>query len=1465
MASPAMRSIDEGLNPAKENLAIFRILLTDEYVNFKIDSVPHLRDYTLLVLSDMQAATKLRVDTRPLSPSQLVSTEGFLQLIEEDINLIRMIASTAPQDFLKENIAQQLEARTCSIVQEMADEISLRAQTNTTYGTQDLDNVAEGSVMGNNPERFVVSITERHNAHGRCSEMNDISRVRLCLTVEDTELPYDHTLQAPSVEFHESLLLVQSTTIRTLLDEKQSKSARFDVKDKIAWDREVSKVKESFFKEAKGVYLDRLVMFAARASGGPFIAMKLQAQEAQQLSQQQLWQGVHTWIDWMRGYGIRLHDGTVDVALTVSTFLGARKEYLEQLKRYARYAEYVSNGTWKSRRGNISPKLMPTPTTTSSARDVKLWSSISKNLELQAGAVLMNRPGRTKDIIAENTLLNIETSDVRGQDSHQSMTPSTSDVRHEPSQKPFFPETSNIRGLDFQFGDESPPPQDFDQADFPFKYDSKTPRVRIYVTAEREDLPFDHPDQPLYLDLPEVLACEHSVLIKQALKHKRDPVKEFDVQDEMIWDPATSTTERLFPAPYIVLNLEEIILNLCNPGEELWVETPRNRESILEWTFEVKHLMLRNIGEFWDGMKTWKAYIDSKDIVLFSESKARENAIDVAIFLGALPAFVKKLIKNGGLDEDGKVVDLNPRRGRAAPPEDNDEEVPEDTEFEITDQRLTEDIERKKAHRPRSPQPPLSHMRKLAHVDDSGTSRDHMIYKDNYGHEGGPLSVTRANDTHQVIVIEAGLQPRKKWGSMSVKATVASASSNPARKRKRGLKHVKKVSAAETTKNAESAVVPVGKVKTYHTRNSTKMESVHVSDMDSGSRATSNSRAGWLRRSERPGTAKSYHIDSEDDIPAPPTRRRKGFQSRNEERLPEKGARIEMTVASTRPRRYLSQLKMPEPNDYVSQPLPGSRHPGSARHPIDPNDQFRFETTTPRAIDNLPSLNDLPPSKIAEAESALLDRIYDVLLGQGIDYLLGAALGHVYQTQGGPDPPAYESDTFGGPPLPSSADKSFIINQQSTSKSLGSISHDSQCLASPKQLETKVGEETNLKKFFDSPKPSRMADSPLPSPSEVNSVSQDAVDPQSPASPSGRFAKMTPEEGKGLEGDDRTAYMKWIFATVMEPHSQSGKSMMIKQKTGTKSTGTSRKSLGDDLKKDNFSSPKPVAQDSDIVATELDTEFNSVTPEEISVKIAPNAHKDGVPSPLGLSSSKHPEMSRVADVFDMASDKNHDGNEIGAVEADGVLQSQSTQAFSSANRPIEIPDDENEFDAAPSSIPASISDPRSVLGKRPPPTAPRASNAPSKRGAHFLDPRNEKSVLIFLKKEENSVYLEVSNGFVKADASTIHNILREKVTRRAFDTQDDICWIPAGSTSAKVYLIPFLIHRVQNGDKDAADLVACSDDELWWLVCHWARWVKGRTMLSNIDREGIRARLLKLANVLGASQTYIELVMETGR
>ena len=658
-------------------------------------------------------------------------------------------------------------------------------------------------------ERSVVPHPKPQDVHANdLNSIEDPVTVRLYLGYEDTDLDVDDDHQPPGVVLLESHLIVASSTIRAVLAKKRSDSAVFDTKDAIVWDYRVSQHGGGFFSEYKGIYLPQLISFAANAEGS-FLGVASSAKTASALTPKQLLRAVETWVAYIAEDELYLGSGSLEAAMAVGKVLGAEEDYLQDLEEFYQTGKVTSSETGinSERTPGMAtnlPSISPDPFVIPQVSDVR-------DTTLQPGF-------RSLDDILGNTVV------------RQVIPPEKEPNSIDFPFKYVFPESAVWRI----------PNQRHELTDC--RYVSMVPRVRIYVTPDRNDLPFDHPDQPHYLDLPESLACENSALIEQVLELKRDQAKRFDLQDEMIWDPRISRTTRKFPPPYTVVYLEEIALDLCMTEGDPWITEIDGKFSMQEWAYEVKHLMLGNISEVWDGAKTWIDYIKTKRVTLSCPHKTRHNIMDVAIFLGAKTTYIQKL---RSFVENGDQINLKPRRGRTKPSKGRGRCVLEPPDFQMADEQATLNIERKMAERSRSPQKgPISDVRRLKKPDYR-----HDYYRENFGKESGPLSVSRSNDTNQVIEDDFLQTFQKRARNPPIQAPAQNLpKSATAGKKKASRKQ--KPAQATTSRDAASQ-----ENKVDAPRSSAKPLSVAKPDMDSTAAVANGDQAGWVRRSERRRTA----------------------------------------------------------------------------------------------------------------------------------------------------------------------------------------------------------------------------------------------------------------------------------------------------------------------------------------------------------------------------------------------------------------------------------------------------------------------------------------------------------------------------------------------------------------------------------------------------------------------------------
>lgn len=145
-------------------------------------------------------------------------------------------------------------------------------------------------------------------------------------------------------------------------------------------------------------------------------------------------------------------------------------------------------------------------------------------------------------------------------------------------------------------------------------------------------------------------------------------------------------------------------------------------------------------------------------------------------------------------------------------------------------------------------------------------------------------------------------------------------------------------------------------------------------------------------------------------------------------------------------------------------------------------------------------------------------------------------------------------------------------------------------------------------------------------------------------------------------------------------------------------------------------------------------------------------------------------------------------------------------------------------------------------------------------------------VLFFLDTEKAELPLDdagqtrhfkVSHHIIDVHSCTILKMLRRKQGPGDFDRQDVIGWIPGVSDTKKsfrnwaVYITPSLKDLATAGNEDASDLTSSSPGDVWALISHWFCWVEDDTSLALISSHEEKQQLLKFANVVGASESYI--------
>ncbi|CZT07969.1 uncharacterized protein RCO7_09628 [Rhynchosporium graminicola] len=523
------------------------------------------------------------------------------------------------------------------------------------------------------------------------SDKGDSPRTRLCSTIENPDLSADSDLQPPAIEFFESLLLSETSTIRIFLHQKRLDLSHIDPEDIVGWDNLVSR-KVPFFREERGIYVDELIMFAA-SPRGEFLDVVQGAKELVMFTDMQIWQGVHTWMDWIAGDGLQLHRGRKEDILKVGRFLGASKDYLDELARTSKSVELdVPADQASDDEFAVSCTL--------DAKEVSLPISI------QQQTIVVGKPSSA---IPDN----IEKIEI---------TP-------------------------------NPDPR---------------PRVRIYINYVKTDRLFDDPGMLLHIELPEDILSKHSSLFRQALLKKRANKSTFDPDDSMLYDTQASQTPKSKPPPNLVISLEEIILNLCDPRLERqrWI---RGDERVASMRL-VKQLLARNVGELWDALKTWFWWIVEREVVLFPGERAHENAWNVGYFLGATAAYLAELTRSSpdrnstSVSSRGRNVPSTPssigattqrKAAKAKGKKVTGAESKEPESFKETDARIIRDLaaEALKLRTGTISQQslPSPSIRTAVETQSGELNHEHSFYRSRFGKEGGPLKDTRPDDENLVI------------------------------------------------------------------------------------------------------------------------------------------------------------------------------------------------------------------------------------------------------------------------------------------------------------------------------------------------------------------------------------------------------------------------------------------------------------------------------------------------------------------------------------------------------------------------------------------------------------------------------------------------------------------------------------------------------------------------------------------
>ncbi|CZS94065.1 uncharacterized protein RAG0_04096 [Rhynchosporium agropyri] len=485
------------------------------------------------------------------------------------------------------------------------------------------------------------------------SDKGDSPRTRLCSTIENPDISADSDLQPPAIEFFESLLLSESSTIRIFLHQKR---------------------------------LDPSHIVLKISPRGEFLDVVQGAKELVMFTDMQIWQGVHTWMDWIAGDGLQLHRGRKEDILKVGRFLGASKDYLDELAR------------------------------------------ISKSVELDVPA-----DQASDDEFAASCPLDAKEVSLPISIQQQTIVVC----------KPSSAIPDNIEKIQIS---PNPDPR---------------PRVRIYINYVKTDRLFDDPGTLLHIELPEDILSKHSSLFRQALLKKRANKSTFDPDDSILYYTQASQTPKSKPPPNLVISLEEIILNLCDPRLERqrWI---RGDERVASMRL-VKQLLARNVGELWDALKTWFWWIVEREVVLLPGERAHENAWNVGYFLGATAAYLAELTSTS-VSSRGRNVPSTPssigatthrKAAKAKGKKVTGAESKEPESFKETDARIIRDLaaEALKLRTGTISQQslPSPSIRTAVETQSGELNHEHSFYRSRFGKEGGPLKDTRPDDENLVI------------------------------------------------------------------------------------------------------------------------------------------------------------------------------------------------------------------------------------------------------------------------------------------------------------------------------------------------------------------------------------------------------------------------------------------------------------------------------------------------------------------------------------------------------------------------------------------------------------------------------------------------------------------------------------------------------------------------------------------
>ncbi|KAL2068562.1 hypothetical protein VTL71DRAFT_14899 [Oculimacula yallundae] len=128
MGSSVVQTVEDAFEPIYDDIARMKYTLAEHHFNFKLNAVTDLRYHTSYIL----AITGIQ-QPRKDSPSAMCTTNGVMEIIEEDIDTIRNAATADSEAFLQQDTLAELRARMADVLSDMREETVVKIEPEPGY------------------------------------------------------------------------------------------------------------------------------------------------------------------------------------------------------------------------------------------------------------------------------------------------------------------------------------------------------------------------------------------------------------------------------------------------------------------------------------------------------------------------------------------------------------------------------------------------------------------------------------------------------------------------------------------------------------------------------------------------------------------------------------------------------------------------------------------------------------------------------------------------------------------------------------------------------------------------------------------------------------------------------------------------------------------------------------------------------------------------------------------------------------------------------------------------------------------------------------------------------------------------------------------------------------------------------------------------------------------------------------